>query len=886
MDRIDGLLEALLSRESLNEGDKQCRHCDQGHWAVWRCRDCALGVPMCRGCMRASHMANPFHRIERWNGGFFRSADLWEVGIYVLVQHHSGTPLCETLTEDAAGASVSALPFLGTYLRVVHSNGIHDIAMVSCECRGHNITLFTVQLLDIFRLCNLELKASAYQFYQLLRRLTTPTAPAGVVDLYRELKWAGYGTDSKPVDEVKAGELAIFCPACPQPGINIPAEWLEDPARHVLLCFFVADGNFKADHVQQKKAAGDVWLSEGSGMIPRSQEYLSFLKSALERLTKAPCENTFRAIMNSLQASKACDVMGVVGIACARHGCYAPNALVDLFKGEQQKNVDFAFLKALTSTRVEPEQGVLLIYDIACQYFVHLQDRIGNHLPFGLEVEAAIGLFHVHAHKDQCFFRYASSFIPGAGSLWSSLNSISPTARTATLAHRAEMLDDHATDSNHKKMLGMVMTLCKSNSTAIDMLDHAQSYYQNLTMEAGSTAVEKWNIDIVRAEERRTEDITAMDIYAAKLDTDSLACRLLAAGVAGSALRVWMELSLAVEEKQLYIQAKVRQLARSPASADWQGIEKDREGLSPLMLQLKQAQQMAGVTEMPGSQTTQSEMLDIWDDIITEPVHASADVPEKESIPALAPAPAEYQRSPASCIGPCPIEDQHISLPSNGNISAVHGALECSHRVSLAEHHLNQIRNLIAEKSFQFSHVIRVSPCKGVTTRSRAAVNKLNLQIALHCRLYSRCRAHVIALGADPATQAQLQPLRPEDVKASTAIVNPNEPGSTRLTLSWIWQMAGGHHLGLVANIGAGATSDSVSEFRRVHWLRARAQLMRWQEEVTLTRHEMQWTVAFFAYNSRKWDVQSGSTTGAITYAKHKQAMWLQLAVRADQTFC
>ena len=37
----------------------------------------------------------------------------------------------------------------------------------------------------------------------------------------------------------------------------------------------------------------------------------------------------------------------------------------------------------------------------------------------------------------------------------------------------------------------------------------------------------------------------------------------------------------------------------------------------------------------------------------------------------------------------------------------------------------------------------------------------------------------------------------PEDVKASTAIVNPNEPGSTCLKLSWIWQTASGHHLGL-----------------------------------------------------------------------------------------
>ena len=79
-------------------------------------------------------------------------------------------------------------------------------------------------------------------------------------------------------------------------------------------------------------------------------------------LKRAPCENTFRAITNSLLASKACDVTGVVAIACARHGCYAPNALVDLFKGEQQKNVDFALLKALTMTNVSPEQGALLIY--------------------------------------------------------------------------------------------------------------------------------------------------------------------------------------------------------------------------------------------------------------------------------------------------------------------------------------------------------------------------------------------------------------------------------------------------------------------------------------------------------------------------------------------
>jgi hypothetical protein len=48
---------------------------------------------------------------------------------------------------------------------------------------------------------------------------------------------------------------------------------------------FVADGNFKADHVRQTKEKGDVWLSEGSGMFAKREEYFTFLATAIERLT-------------------------------------------------------------------------------------------------------------------------------------------------------------------------------------------------------------------------------------------------------------------------------------------------------------------------------------------------------------------------------------------------------------------------------------------------------------------------------------------------------------------------------------------------------------------------------------------------------------------------
>ena len=94
---IDGLLEASLSHEVLADEDKLCRHCNKGILAVWWCKDCSIGRAMCRGCIRYSHKENPFHQIKKWNGHFFRPAELWEVGTYLLVQHHSGDPLCNTL---------------------------------------------------------------------------------------------------------------------------------------------------------------------------------------------------------------------------------------------------------------------------------------------------------------------------------------------------------------------------------------------------------------------------------------------------------------------------------------------------------------------------------------------------------------------------------------------------------------------------------------------------------------------------------------------------------------------------------------------------------------------------------------------------------------------
>lgn len=156
-------------------------------------------------------------------------------------------------------------------------------------------------------------------------------------------------------------------------------------------------------------------------------------------------------------------------MACARHGCYAPGGVVDLQKGERQMNVDWALAEALRNTHIAPNSKVLLLYDIYCQYSVHLQRRVKeNPVLFeawrhDLDIDGGIGLFHVHSHREECLFWFAPYYIPGAAvvdgevleTLWSVLNQISRSTRTATLAHRAEILDDHMNDSNFKKLLNI-----------------------------------------------------------------------------------------------------------------------------------------------------------------------------------------------------------------------------------------------------------------------------------------------------------------------------------------------------------------------------------------------------------------------------------------------
>ena len=145
------------------------------------------------------------------------------------------------------------------WMTIVNITGVHHLPVHFCSCpsappmfrqllnmalypvsHDRPRTAFTFRLLDDFDLDNLETKSSAQRYYAKLIRLTSNAFPQYIPDRYQEFmrvmrewrniklqKRAGAFGAEKDKD-TKGGGLALFCAACPQPGVNLPKDWEKD----------------------------------------------------------------------------------------------------------------------------------------------------------------------------------------------------------------------------------------------------------------------------------------------------------------------------------------------------------------------------------------------------------------------------------------------------------------------------------------------------------------------------------------------------------------------------------------------------------------------------------------------------------------------------------
>ncbi|KAI5983428.1 hypothetical protein EDC04DRAFT_2914981 [Pisolithus marmoratus] len=313
-----------------------------------------------------------------------------------------------------------------------------------------------------------------------------------VSQLWRDLKhrkWFGFGHDME--QDPGDGGLALFCTACPQPGVNLPADWKVHYDRDTIMRQYVIDGNFTAQHMKMNKPELDVALSNGKGYMVAEVPYQSHLKQSLDSKERSTCSN-HRAI-NAANINKSnLQSTGIGATACAQHGCFVPHSMVDFQKGERYMNTDYSICNAL-GYHSESITKALVIYDVGCQWSINFRSRVKNSpsllLPPALEIVPAVGKFHLAAHKLSCFPRYSLNFIKGADhldgeileTLWAPFNKIYPTARSMTQAHRQEVYDDHMRDSNWKKLVGMIPSLLKKYKNSNKCLEEMNEAYEQLT---------------------------------------------------------------------------------------------------------------------------------------------------------------------------------------------------------------------------------------------------------------------------------------------------------------------------------------------------------------------------------------------------------------------
>jgi len=214
-------------------------------------------------------------------------------------------------------------------------------------------------------------------------------------------------------------------------------------------------------------------------------------------------------------------------------------------------HMDYAVSEATKTTHMSKIKKLALIYDVMCEYGIHLDDRflrhIGLSLPEGVEIIKAIGLFHVHGHIQSCLHRYATTYIPDLAiidgeileTLWSVINQTARSTRGATTAHRTKVLDDHMGDSNRKKTINIgwlllsspystlaltLLTIFAIASTIIKKYERAireqaevSEYFIDLTAACPQHLIPVWTRDIEHAEATRHENVTSMDYMNANL---------------------------------------------------------------------------------------------------------------------------------------------------------------------------------------------------------------------------------------------------------------------------------------------------------------------------------------------------------------------------------
>ncbi|KAF5341217.1 hypothetical protein D9611_005928 [Ephemerocybe angulata] len=962
-------LDEIVAAEALRSS--MCERCSNTE-AVWRCLNC-LGTPrLCRECCLLGHRTDPFHRVERWETDHWVPAWLWHVGTIICLGHgmepcprYQATregleARCTNINEVddfSADPSFGAKPAnttigSGEVVAFVHTNGYHHLPVFTCFCPTsppdevqylrHSFypttsksvqTVFTFEVLKQVHLLKVHTHMASDSYSDILRRLTNSSFPFETIDRRRELArvWQQYnhltnlkrnGFAHSEKGRIPAeGELALFCPACPQVDVNIPDNWKTVGPQWLYNRYLVTDGNFVLNHAFKNRSDHPVYLTDGAAFMTERTAYGEHVKSSREYI-EAPLCSKHRAITDKNKAKKGYDSTGLVAVACARHGCFAPGAVVDMQKGERQLNVDYALCQALKLTNAKALPKSILAYDINCQYCINFRARVARSpklrsaVPKDLVLDFLIGLFHVHGHKEECLHRFAPTYYPGAAinsgeileSLWSTLNGAANMTRNMTLAHRSEMLDACMSDSNWRKLQGMVEYLItRLEESTVDQ-DLAAVAFQKLDSTASDAQRTAWTSLMDTANGNRSiTNNESMDAYNMDNPKELYADRISVAGKHAVHIQMmgaeksgrkdqlgvadWVALGIELQEAQIKLAALLRSKTQELPTG---GKKKKTQSKSAQKRDVDSARKAQAIIKLMNIFFEEAE--DLFPDIKLEELHARPWGNEEEAcvceVRILSPlyhtvrssrgiqedciCEEERERTKSFLRGSevelsaLPLPSAFLQLPDGWEAVA---EKEEALRVAQAEEALEALRNDIVQKSRLYRANRGLAVGKRERTRGYDAINEVERSMRYHVKRYNSALWALEQLGVVDR-YPRFEELTRAHTTAVTSVYDPNQPGSRDEELSWIW------HLNVE---GDSDNSAYIEEVYRLSWIRAKSRFDRWTEELVMLKAEMEWFVRFTEYRKLKAEswAELSSTEGAKSYAYRHANMWKRMGADA-----
>ncbi|KAF9536717.1 hypothetical protein CPC08DRAFT_652023, partial [Agrocybe pediades] len=486
----------------------------------YRCEECFCPDLVCGECCVKRHRIQPFHHIQRWDDSKFLRVSLKSLGLKILLNHAGNR--CENPVPSHAS------------LLVLHTNGIHELlrrrlypaSQIVVKCCA------TFELLGLLHKFALTTKASTYDFYRALEKLTSNTSihppkalkndrsigPWLPKSRYRALfrmimqwrhlkmlKWSGRGHDASGVDGTKEGELAVRCPSCPIPGVNLPEGWSEAPAEMKFLyaAIICMDANFRLKNQVVSNYSQDPGLGTGWAYLVPRLSYEAYVLSRANDADISTCVGFQALAKANTKFSVGLRYTGVGMTTCGRSEMIMPCGVGNLQKGERYANMDYIFASTIQNFLLPL---VVISYDIACQWFINIFKRMEEHWPEDLKIPSttklipAIPKLHEPMHQTANHQVYSLNFIPGVGMsdcecperVWGPHNCLGNSTKTQGPGSRQDVLDDHFGFWNWMKVVNLGLTLLRKYKSALAERNLQAEAHRGLSASVGSNSVQQW----------------------------------------------------------------------------------------------------------------------------------------------------------------------------------------------------------------------------------------------------------------------------------------------------------------------------------------------------------------------------------------------------------